>query len=226
MTVSASGRRPVVVGLHHEVLRSWGGLRRELELPPKVLSLDFHTDTLSAMRRGVPAPAPGAWRDAGKIERAVASLRHDEHFDWAIRAGLVSEVVLLAISPQPEPPPPGIRVFPVPGLAPEDVLNRPEHVRAAVDGLLSDGLFPPEVRAAFGDGTPYILDLDCDFFPTARALEFAPDGFFAELVRHAALVTVAEESDWVRLIRFPGETLTGETAARFLAERISGCRLR
>ena len=209
---------PVTVALHHEVLYPWSALRRTLEAPPRVLSLDFHTDTLSCLRRGLPAPEPGAWRDDAAVAQAVRTLRHDEHFDWALCAGLVSEVFLIAVSPQNGPLPEGIRVSSMPGLSPEDVLTASD--RARTFAVLADAAFPPEA-AAFAAGGPYILDLDCDVFPTAAALEFAPDGVFAQLARRAALVTLSEESDWVKLLRLPGETFTGEQAAARLRTAIA-----
>ena len=67
-----------------------------LPTPPQVISLDFHTDTLSAARRGLAIPA-GAWQDAGLLRDAVQTLHHDEHFDWALRTGLISRADIIAI---------------------------------------------------------------------------------------------------------------------------------
>ena len=43
----------------------------------------------------------------------------------------------------------------------------------------------------------------------------------ASLARRAALVTLSEESDWVNLLRLPGETFTGMPAAARLTAAIA-----
>ena len=219
--MSKSGKA-VAVSLHHEVLIPWSRLRERLPAPPPVLSLDFHTDTLCAAARGVPLPVPADGRDPEKLENAVKSLHHDEHFDWALRAGLISKTVIISVSPQTTPLAcPGLRVLPFRSAPPvQTILNDPCAVRAFADGLLSGGL-PSSAELDFTrEADPWILDVDCDVFLTARALEYPEDGLFADWVRRASLITVSRESDWVKLLRLPGEELTGEGLAARLLEKI------
>ena len=75
-------RLPVTVSLHHHVLLPWAELRRTLAVAPQVITLDFHTDTLSALSRGITAE-PGSWQNDDILRETVMQLHHDEHIDWA-----------------------------------------------------------------------------------------------------------------------------------------------
>ena len=218
-----SGEKTISVSLHHQVLSPWAGLSARLAAPPCVLSLDFHTDTLTAADRGLPSPEPGGFRCPETVSSALKTLHHDEHFDWALRSGMISRAVILAISPQTGPlPHPGLRVLPFRDAPPvQTILNDPESVRDFADTLLSRGL-PESAELAFTRGPdPWILDIDCDVFLTEKALGYPEDGLFADWVRRAALITVSRESDWVKLLRLPGEHMTGEHIASELCRKIN-----
>ena len=201
------------VSLHHHVLLPWAELRRTLSAAPQVITLDFHTDTLSAADRGIPAE-PGAWQDPETLQNAVETLHHDEHFDWALRTGLIARADIIAISPQVgEYPHPAMQVHPLaPELTPDTVLQTPETIRHLADNALD---LLPEIPV----NAPYILDVDCDFFLTERSLRIRPDSRFAEWVRHAAMITFSGENDWVKLLRLPGEKITGDAIACCLQEQ-------
>lgn len=206
-------REPCIVSLHHHVLLPWAELRRALAAAPQVITLDFHTDTLSAVPRGITAKT-GAWQDAETVQDAVEQLHHDEHFDWALRTGLISRADIIAISPQVgEYSHPAMQVHPLaPELTPESVLQTPENIRHAADHALD---LLPEIPL----DAPYILDVDCDFFLTAQACRIQPDSRFAEWVQNAAMITLSRENDWVKLLRLPGENISGEAIARSLQEQ-------
>lgn len=200
-------REPCIVSLHHHVLLPWAELRRILPVAPQVITLDFHTDTLSSVPRGI-AAKPGDWQSPEALQNAVDSLHHDEHFDWALRTGLISRADIIAVSPQVGGyPHPAMRVHPLaPELTPDSVLQTPEVIRHLADNAL-DVL--PEIPLS----TPYILDVDCDFFLTELALRIRPDSRFARWVQNAAMITLSCENDWVRLLHLPGENLTGDGIA-------------
>ena len=214
--------KTALVSLHHEVLIPWAELRSRLAAPPPVLSLDFHTDTLACTARGIPAPGPMDGLAPESVRNAVRILHHDEHFDWALRAGLISKAVILSISPQIGPTPcPGLRVLPFRAVPPvQTILNDPESARAFAGTILSRGL-PESAELDFTRSSgPWILDIDCDVFLTENAPDYPEDGLFADWVRRASLITVSRESDWVKLLRFPGERMTGELLASRLLEKI------
>ncbi|MBQ4107026.1 MAG: UPF0489 family protein [Lentisphaeria bacterium] len=218
--------RPITVADHHQVLEPWAELRRRLPRPPAVLCLDYHTDILSCHARDIPLPADGAWRDRGTVSRAIAGLRHDEHFDWALRSGTISKAVIVSLTAPATPPAhPAIEVRHAGTLPePEVILNRPESFRKTADGLLHDSFLRPLIADIDMTRAPWILDIDCDFFLTAAATDFSDDSLFATIARQAALVTLSQETVWVRLLRLPGETITGESLAATLTDRLARLR--
>ena len=56
-----------------------------------------------------------------------------------------------------------------------------------------------------------ILDVDLDNFLCARALHPRDASYFLELAERAELITVSLERDWVRCLRFRGETISAES---------------
>ena len=67
--------------------------------------------------------------------------------------------------------------------------------------------------------TPYILDVDCDFFLTAQSLRIQPDSRFSAWVQNAAMITLSRENDWVKLLKLPGENISGTSIAGYLRTR-------
>ena len=206
-------RLPVTVSLHHHALLPWAELRRTLAVAPQVITLDFHTDTLSALSRGITAES-GSWQNDDILRETVMQLHHDEHFDWALRTGLISRADIIAVSPQVgEYGHPAMQVHALaPELTPDTVLQSPEKIRHLADNALD---LLPEIPV----NMPYILDVDCDFFLTEQALHIRQDSRFAGWVRHAAMITISTENDWVKLLRLPGENITGDTIAGCLLEQ-------
>ena len=200
----------VTVSLHHEVLEAWEKFRKECAVAPQVLSLDFHTDTLNCQRRNIPLP--------GDAATAVKVLHHDEHFDWALRSGIISQTVIIALSPcaiPPEHPLLDVRNHPdIPDLP--TILNAPDTARPVLETVLSDRFLAPLLPENF-PSIPYILDIDCDFILCAKALEFPAGSLIGNLAAHAGLITLSEENDWVKILKLPGETVTGTEIARKLS---------
>lgn len=193
---------------HHEVLPFWSACRREKQKALTVLTLDHHTDVVRAFRdeqRHVPAEA---WQESHQVTAAVRELRHDEHFDWALRAGIIREAFIVSHTCATVPADERLHVLCDPLWPEENELFRtPELYRSLADSVLETAY----LFRQFGDLSRYgefILDIDCDYILTAKALSPRDGTFFRSLIRQAAMVTVSLEKDWVRLLRFPGETLT------------------
>ncbi len=156
----------------------------------------------------------------------MALLHHDEHFDWALRAGVISRAVLVTIAPQR-----GkygcagmlVRSFPE-SVAMETLLNDPGKARCFADCVLTDKFLQPVTKDLDFERTPWILDIDCDVFLTERAIEFEDVSCFSRLVRNAVLVTLSGESDWVKILRLPGEEITGEILVQTLLKRCRNLR--
>jgi hypothetical protein len=216
-------KTPAIFDLHHQVLEAWCALRRTLKHPVPVWSFDYHTDTMPAFRHALPPPEPGDWRSPEKLAHALKHLRHDEHFDWALRAGAVSEIHLLSFYAPPEAPAhPAIKVHPAPGFPEQnEALNAPEMFRPFAAGFLSSEF----IRRAFGGELPapgdeYILDIDCDAILCEKTLDLPELELFGTLAANAALVTISRENDWVKLLKLPGENLSGRETAEKLCRII------
>ena len=204
-----------IVDQHHQVLLSWAELRRELPESPSVWSLDYHTDTMPAFRGERQPPSAGDFRNPETVEKAVAVLRHDEHFDWALRAGIASEINLGICGAETDIiAHPSINVRRPAGFPdPDTILNAPEDARAALENFLSDAnllqLFPRLPVC----GEKYILDIDCDCILCRKALFPETAAVWKDLLKNAALITLSRENDWVKILKLPGETITGNEIA-------------
>lgn len=197
-----------VVDNHHEVLTFWAALQRETFAPLTVLTVDHHTDVVRAFRDDSRKIAPGAWRDAVVVQQAVSELKHDEHFDWAVRSGLIREAFIASHTCATLPANEKLHVCCDPAWPDEnEIFREPEKYRSLADSVLeSDYLF-----RQFGDPEKYgrfILDIDCDYILTEKALYPRDDMFFRRLLEKAEIITVSLETDWVRLLRFRGESIS------------------
>lgn len=206
-----------VTDLHHEVLRFWATWRREHDFMPSVLTLDHHTDVVQAFRNESIVVPEGAWRSEECVERAVAELKHDEHFDWAVRSGLIKEAFIASHTNATAPANGALHICMDPRWGEEnDLFREPERLRPLADSVLeSDYLY-----RCFGDIEKYgrfILDIDCDYFLTVKALSPQDDSYFRMLCQKAEIITVSLEKDWVRLLRFRGEEFSAERIVQSIA---------
>ena len=209
-----------VTDLHHEVLRFWAAWRREHDFMPSVLTLDHHTDVVQAFRNESIVVPEGAWRSEECLERAVAEIKHDEHFDWALRAGIVSRIDLGICGAETDIiAHPGICVRrPAEFPEPELILNSPEISRPYLENFLNDDSLRQLFPHLPAPGENYILDIDCDAILCRQALFPAKSEIIDKLLKNARLITISLENDWVKLLKLPGETITGTEIARIIKE--------
>ena len=211
--------KTATVEQHHHVITHWSELRRTLNAPPAVWTLDYHTDTMPCFRGEHPAPASDTWQDPFAAAEAVKLLRHDEHFDWALRAGIISQAYIGICGDNTDIiAHPAISVHrPQDFPSSEVILNRPELFRPQAGTVLESSflssLFP---RLPSPDET-YILDIDCDYILCRQALCPKDDSVITQLIRNAALVTLSTENDWVKILKLPNESITGTEIASILA---------
>ena len=210
-----------IVEAHHQVITHWSDLRRKLNAAPAVWTLDYHTDTMPCFRGTHPAPAPDVWKDPLAAAEAVKLLRHDEHFDWALRAGIISKAYIgicgdntdiIAHS--------DIYVYrPKDFPSSEVILNQPELFRPQAESVLESHFLSALFPILPAPGETYILDIDCDYILCRKALYPQDDSVITQLIKNAALVTLSTENDWVKILKLPSETITGSEIASILAAR-------
>ena len=210
-----------IVEAHHQVITHWNDLRRKLNAAPAVWTLDYHTDTMPCFRGTHPAPAPDVWKDPLAAAEAVKLLRHDEHFDWALRAGIISEAHIGICGDNTDIiAHPGISVYrPKDFPSSEVILNSPELFRPQADSVLESNFLSALFPRLPAPGETYILDIDCDYILCRQALYPKDDKIITSLIQNAALITLSTENDWVKILKLPSESITGSEIASILAAR-------
>lgn len=199
-----SASKLVLTEEHHHALIPWSRLARKTGLKYHAVSLDHHTDVLPAFGRSAEKGDFDFSSDEAVL-RNLALLRHDEHFDWAVRAGILESALIISEENFTTPAHSSIRISCDPVWPdPQSVLNgSPEAFRAAEQILESDFLS----RQIGTIPHPLILDLDLDCFLCEKALSPRDDSFFRKLIAEADLITCSLESDWQKILRLPGEKL-------------------
>lgn len=109
---------------------------------------------------------------------------------------------------------PANKMFVIPGACPSFCINSPHnkeclrktHDLAIDDQLLSERLATlKEMDRSSGlnsfDESPYILDIDLDYFNTKAAINPQNKNLFYELIQKASAITVAQESSYVEALK-------------------------
>lgn len=210
------GKTPVyLVEDHHHALVPWREICRELGTQPHVLTLDHHTDTLPAFTHynevhGIRHPL------RIPVEEALDDLRHDEHFDFAVRNDLIRSATIFSHVNFAIDVNPALQIIHDP---PPD--ETPETLAAYYSKILeSDFLSGNLEQAPLPHGVPYILDIDLDCFKGERSVMPEDPAFFRELIRNAAAITICRERDWVRLLNLDFGKLQYEFFLNKLLEQI------
>lgn len=204
--------------LHHHVIASWQELKNNL---PQVVTLDHHTDILPAFMRYAEKNQYPA--DAGiNLEQDIKRLRHDEHFDYALKYNIISKAFIISQTPAVNAVPNNLQVLYNENFPEDEPLNSNLY-REYFDKALED-----EHLAEFYDFLPhenYILDIDCDYFKTEKSLNPAKSEIFFELLCNAEMITISLETDWVRLLTFENPSVfTAEHIVEKLAEMYKICK--
>ena len=194
-----------IVEQHHQVLPFWKKTA-DLHHLDFILTLDHHTDVLPAFSR---LDIPQAIIRE-EVETAILELRHDEHIDWALRAGIMERAIILSHENFTEAAHPAMQVI-CPEIWPEtqEILNSsPEAVSAAGKVLEPDYLQSAVSKEMLN--LNYILDIDLDNFLCEKALLPDDPSFFRKLAKNSKGISISMERDWQRILRLQGETLDSE----------------
>ncbi len=189
------GKTVYLVEDHHHALLPWREICRELGTPPHILTIDHHTDTL---------PAFTHWNEVNgtshpvqiPAEQALPDLRHDEHFDFAVRNGIIRSAAIFSHVNFALDVNPALTIVHEP---PAD--ESPETLETYYAKVLESDFLRRNLQLApLLPGVPYVLDIDLDCFKGVRSVSPEDSAVFLELVRNAAAVTICRERDWVRLL--------------------------
>ncbi len=180
---------------HHHVLIPWKRERDRLGVPPHILTLDHHTDTLRAFTHYNETHPVRHALDVTP-EDAIPDLRHDEHFDFAVQTGIIRSAAIFShVNYSIDVNPAVVIIHDKPA---EESMEALGDYYAQV--LESDFLTRNLTRAPLPENVPYILDIDLDCFKGERSIAPGSPDVFLALIRNAAAVTISRERDWVRLL--------------------------
>ena len=198
---------------HHEVLPFWAEIAGNGTLD-FILTLDHHTDILPAFSRLEQKPEI----NRSEPEKAVELLRHDEHIDWALRAGIMKRSIIISHEIFTEPAHPAMSVI-CPEIWPEPqaVLNSEPEAFTAASSVLETNYLQSALDGFEWNGR-YILDIDLDNFLCRKALEPDDPSLFLELAANAEGISISLEQDWQKILRLRGETINSRDILEILKE--------
>ena len=216
----------IIVEHHHEVLPHWAAFRRTQPSAPRLLTLDYHTDTSRPFRRHLRHQARAQrqrlsdvmerelsrqlvaqlnYLDARTIEAAMETLGNDEHVVAAIGADIIRSACVIAHNAADTN---------------QDIYLEHKIICRGVDECVRAGRTRPqpnnvletdflaqrlrdfdEILEALDEpllrDAPFILDIDLDYFNTLRAVRPDAPQLIRALAQEAALLTVATEPEFV-----------------------------
>ena len=186
---------------HHEVLTAWSNWRIcNSTILPEVICLDHHTDVLFSLEN----VEENSWNNINKVTEVINSIRHDQHFDWAVRSKLISNARIISHVPAAIEGIKELKILLDKNLPSEfEMLNSQEKFRPIAATLLEDDFLKRQLLQI--PSHPYILDIDCDYFPCKEALMPKNKDFFNELWHKAELITISKETIWVKLLKLKGD---------------------
>ena len=202
-----------IVEEHHQVLPFWNRIAGDTPLD-LILTLDHHTDVLPAFSRM--ETKPEIRRES--VTEAVKLLRHDEHIDWALRAGITKRAVILSHENFTLPAHQEMRVI-CPEIWPEsqEILNSSTDAVFAAEQVIESEYLHKALSGEDFSGR-YILDIDLDNFLCAKSVMPTDRSYFLELAEKAAGISFSLERDWQKILRFRGENITSDEILQSLFE--------
>lgn len=226
------GGKPVYIAeSHHMVLEAWAELRRSLSTTPHVVTLDFHTDLRECFvgaacdahsAAGVvsqqmieshrkPLVTKLATLDPAEVRAMIELLTYEEHIHAGQQAGIIDHVFLAQSDGA------GYKAGNNQHILQKDTWDKAEADSVLEPAFLDMLVQMIEMTVGKLDAAPYILDIDLDFFRTAKALQPDDPSTFHRLIQNAQIITVALEPRCVEGGCLPGETIT---SASLLADLI------
>jgi hypothetical protein len=230
----------VIVESHHKVLSAWAEYRRTLKSPPRLLTLDHHTDTSKPFRdylKTAPAEHVEGLRSQHlksidfnlptSIESAMEKLSNDEHVVTAIQTGILSSALVIAHNAYDT----NLQIYEEHKIICRSIsrnggkVTRTDCDRVLESEFLDDRLqsfnlllkkaLEPELEKA-----PYIFDIDLDYLNTLNSIRPQDASTLQSLVKNAGLVTIATEPVHVKNCALD-LTLSSELLLSGLLELIS-----
>lgn len=223
VTEKVVGEKKVyIVDNHHEVIIPWAEYASNNETAPVLLTFDHHMDTRSAFCRHSRKVAGLEWRtvsnqliantDINKsntIIEALERLCNDEHIDFALQTGMISDALVFSLLGS------GIcrdygnsRICYIDPCITSKSYGEEDQIGAydrVIEGqellfkLNQINKFIPDFFIGNRINKKFILDIDLDSFHTKKAINPVDMSVFNYLVNNAEIVTIAREGYYVEL---------------------------
>jgi UPF0489 domain len=208
---------------HHQVLPIWADYRRQLTTPPRLLTLDHHTDTSLPFRTFLKNQFPNDiqlqndqrqkllkkidFLHPETLNTAVAQLSHDEHVLTALQTDIISSACVIAHNARDT----DLKTFQEHKVICFSVERNPfgkgllprEYDQILESPFLESAL--EHFDTVLGQNneskllsSPYILDIDLDYFNTHKSALPEDKSVFLKILKGAGLVTIATEPDYVK----------------------------
>ena len=189
-----------IVEEHHHVLIPWAAEREKLGIAPHVLTLDHHTDTLPAYTHydethSTPHEKYFDRKSRNAIEQALQDLRHDEHFDLAVKNQIIASAAIFSHVNYARDVNPAVSIIHDP---PKD--ETIETLGKYYALTLETEFLQKNLERAPLPQRPFILDIDLDCFKGEKSIAPQDKSIFLKLIRDASAITISRERDWVRLL--------------------------
>jgi hypothetical protein len=215
-----------IVENHHEVIIPWSEYASNNEAAPVLLTFDHHIDTRSAFYRHSCRVAGQEWRsvreqlianadinELSTIATALERLCNDEHIDFAIQTGIISDAVVFSLMSA------GIcrdyansKIYYIDPCCTSrcnksshgdecqiDVYDKVIEGEELLFKLNQINKFIPDFFISNRINKKFILDIDLDCFHTKKAINAVDMSVFNYLVNNAEIVTIATEGYYVEL---------------------------
>lgn len=215
----------VIVDSHHKVLPAWAEYRSSLSHPPRLITLDHHTDTSPPFRnyaRGLPDNPDLEliqrsrlnqmdFSNPRSIYEALGYLNNDEHILTALAVDIIDAAAIIAHRARDT----DYEIFKAHRILCRTVCAAATVGREACDQVLESHFLKDKLDGFEADlkewrqppllSKPYILDIDLDYFNTRAAIEPRDATIFRRLVEGAGLITIATEPEYVEHCRLDVE---------------------
>lgn len=220
------GKKIYIVENHHEVIIPWSEYASNNEIAPVLLTFDHHMDTRSAFIRHSFKVAGQDWKsvreqlienadinEPSTITASLDKLCNDEHIDFALQTGMLSEAVVFSLLSV------GIcrdygnsKIYFIDPCCTSkckksshdddcqiEVYDKVIEGEELLFKLNQINNFIPGFFISNRINKKYILDIDLDCFHTKKAINAVDISVFNYLVNNAEIVTIATEGYYVEL---------------------------